>query len=179
MHVTRNISISAQSVPFEFEDLPGAGKARYRGTITSSNLSPLCDCRTRVEGQAVGASAPAPARAKAQFAGAIQVEQWWNGFVRVAKNAHSLQATLLWQDANADLDLHLVSPAGRHYGWYGDSTGYSGQRTNPQSFKLPKPEPGLWRVSVQAVRGNYGPISFTVDTSGVSTGGDAVAVRGE
>jgi murein DD-endopeptidase MepM/ murein hydrolase activator NlpD len=174
VHVTRNISISAQSVPFEFEDLPGA-RARYRGTITSSNSSPLCDCTKH--GEAAG-SAPT-ARAKAQFAGAIQVEQWWNGFVRVAKNARSLQATLLWQDASADLDLHLVSPGGKHYGWYGDSTGYSGQRTNPQSFKLTKPEPGLWRVSVQAVRGGYAPISFTVDTSGVSAGGDTVAARGE
>ncbi len=167
VHVTRNISISAQSVPFEFEDLPGARKA-YRGSITSSNSSPLCDCKTRVEGQAVGGAAPATAKAKAQFAGSIQVEQWWNGVVRVAKNARSLQATLLWQDAAADLDLHLVSPGGKHYGWYADSTGFSGQRTNPQSFKLAKPEAGLWRVSVQAVRGGYAPIAFTVDTSGVS-----------
>src|SRR5258708_30928779 len=50
VHVTRASSISAQSVPFEFEDLPAA-RTRYRGTITSSNSSPLCDCRTRVDGQ--------------------------------------------------------------------------------------------------------------------------------
>jgi murein DD-endopeptidase MepM/ murein hydrolase activator NlpD len=177
VHVTRSSSISAQSVPFEFEDLPGAGRARYRGTITSSNWSPLCDCTKH--GEVAGSAPPAAARPKAQFAGSIQVEQWWNGFVRVAKNARSLQATLLWQDANADLDLHLVSPGGKHYGWYGDSTGYSGQRTNPQSFKLPKPEPGLWRVSVQAVRGGYAPISFTVDTSGTSATGDSASGRTE
>jgi uncharacterized protein YfaP (DUF2135 family) len=82
-----------------------------------------------------------------------------------------------WAGAGNNLDLHLMSPSGRHYGWYADTTGYSGPQTNPQQFRVPKPEPGVWRISVQAVRGGEGPIQFAVDTSGVLTNPHLVAGR--
>jgi uncharacterized protein YfaP (DUF2135 family) len=84
----------------------------------------------------------------------------------VAKGAKVLEVNLSWTVANSDLDLHLVSPSGRHYGWYGDTTGYSGTKTNPQEFHVPKPEPGVWRISVQGMQGGPGPIEFAVETSG-------------
>ena len=95
----------------------------------------------------------------------------------VPKRSNTFEVTLSWQGRANDLDLHLVSPSGRHYGWYGDTTGYSGQKTNPESFRVPNPEPGLWRISVQAVRGGEGPIQFGVETSGVPARSHLVAAR--
>ena len=83
----------------------------------------------------------------------------------VRKGARSLNATLAWADAGADVDLHLVSPSGEHYGWYGETTGYSGAQTRPQEFRIPRPQPGVWRISVEGMRGGPGPIEFNVDTN--------------
>jgi hypothetical protein len=60
-----------------------------------------------------------------------------------------------------------MSPRGRHYAAYADTTGYSGD-TNPKSFRVPSPEAGLWRVSVEGMRGS-GPINFAVATSGTKS----------
>ena len=94
--------------------------------------------------------------------------------VAVSKNAKSLDVIVEWA-GNSDLDLHLVSPSGRHYGWYGDTTGYSGSKTKPQQFHVPRPEPGLWRISVEGVRGGPGPITFDVATSGQKPAAPLVA----
>jgi len=72
---------------------------------------------------------------------------------------------LNWAGATDDLDLHLMSPSGRHYGWYGDTTGYSGANSKPEQFHIPRPEPGVWRISVQGMRGGPGPIEFAVQAS--------------
>ena len=66
----------------------------------------------------------------------------------------------------SDLDLHLVAPDGTHFGWYGDTTGYSGAESNPEVFRIAKPAPGVWRVAVQARRGGPGAIPFQIITSG-------------
>jgi murein DD-endopeptidase MepM/ murein hydrolase activator NlpD len=164
--VTRAMPISSSSIPFRFEDLPDAARNMNR-TIVSSNASPYCDCRERHAG-AVIAGQPRPAAPK-QFTGQLSVAQWWSDVVTVPKGAKSFDVTVSWAASNSDLDLHLVSPSGRHYGWYGDTTGFSGAKTNPQEFRVPKPEPGIWRVSVQAVRGGPGAIEFGVATSGQKT----------
>jgi uncharacterized protein YfaP (DUF2135 family) len=94
------------------------------------------------------------------------VDAWWNYFVTVSTGARTIDVRLVWDAADADLDLHLVSPSGRHYGWYGEVTGYSGQDGNPEQFEIPNPEPGQWRVSVQGRRG-AGPdglIPFRLET---------------
>jgi hypothetical protein len=158
-HITRSFSISAQSIPFEFEDLPGGARGGLPKTIVSSNYP---------------STGPAPANTKAvaakavkpQFQAAVAVEQWWNSLISVNGHTRELDVSLQWKDASANLDLHLVSPTGRHYAWYDDTTGYSGHETNPQRFRLPSPQPGLWRVSIQGVKGGPTPIDFDLITNG-------------
>ena len=158
--VTRGLAISSNSIPFRFEDLPDTPRGDLNRAVVSANASPLCDCRRRA---AMASAAATPDR---QFSGELSVEQWWSGLVSVPRGSKTFQVTAQWSPAGAELDLHLVSPSGRHYGWYADVTGYSGPHTNPQEFRVPSPEAGLWRVSVQAVRGGLEPIQFGVDTSG-------------
>jgi murein DD-endopeptidase MepM/ murein hydrolase activator NlpD len=162
--VTRALPISSSSIPFRFEDLPDAARGGMGRTIVSSNASPYCDCRERHTGAVVARATPGK-----QFSGQLSVAQWWSELVTVSKGSKSFDVLVSWTGSNSDLDLHLVSPSGRHYGWYGDTTGFSGARTNPQEFRVPKPEAGTWRVSVQAVRGGPGPIEFGVATSGQKT----------
>ncbi len=162
--VTRALPISSSSIPFRFEDLPDAARGGMGRTIVSSNASPYCDCRERHAGAVAARSTPGK-----QFSGELSVAQWWSDLVTVPKGSKTFDVTVSWTGSNSDLDLHLVSPSGRHYGWYGDTTGFSGTRTNPQEFRVPKPEAGIWRVSVQAVRGGPGPIEFGVATSGQKT----------
>ena len=168
--VTRALAISAPSIPFRFEDLPDSPRGSTNRTVVSSNTSPYCDCRER-HGNAVARTA-LPDK---QFSGQVSVAQWWSELVSVPKGSKSFDVTLSWVAQNSDLDLHLVSPSGRHYGWYGDTTGYSGSKTNPQAFRVPRPEPGLWRVSIQGVRGGPGPIDFALETTGVKTSPPLVA----
>jgi hypothetical protein len=160
--VTRELPISSSSVPLEFEDLPDWKRGSGYRTVVSSNESTLCDCRSRRAIASGGNSA------EGQFSGAVSVEQWWNDFVAVARGSKFLDVTLSWAGTPGDLDLHLMSPSGRHYSSYTDTTGYSGE-TNPKSFRVPNPEPGLWRISVQGMRGS-GPINFGVETSGAKPG---------
>lgn len=171
VHVTRSPLISAPSVPFQFDDLRGT--VRGQMTVVSLNASSLCDCLRRQPFAATGAVGTGVGRARAethvpeQFRAALSVGQWWNDTVMVPKRAKEFEAVLNWQAADSDLDLHLVSPSGRHYGWYGDTTGYSGSRTKPQQFHIAHPEPGIWRIAVQAVRGGPGQVEFAVSSSGV------------
>jgi hypothetical protein len=158
--VTRGLAISSPSVPFQFQDLPNASRAINR-TVVSANASPLCNCRDRHPGAAVVARKSF----EQQFSGQVSVAQWWSEVVTVPKGSKMFEVSLSWPGSNDSLDLHLVSPSGRHYGWYGDTTGYSGSKTNPQEFHLPKPEIGMWRISVEGVRGS-GPIEFGVETTG-------------
>jgi len=169
--VTRALAISSNSIPFRFEELPDAPRGDLNRTVVSSNVSPLCDCRRRFATASAGTS---PDR---QFSGQLSVEQWWSELVSVPKGSGTFEVTVEWSGASNRLDLHLVSPSGRHYGYYGDTTGYSGPQTNPQQFRVPKPEAGVWRISVQAVRGGEGPIQFGVDTSGVLANPHLVAGR--
>lgn len=162
VHVTRSIAIASPSIPFRFEDLPSLHGGPVKGLMVSSNNTPT------------GAPAPVAAARKPvdnstqplkHFSGNVQVSQWWSDLVPISKEIHSLSVALSWADAANDLDLHLVSPSGRHYGWYGETSGYSGPRTRPERFQLSDPEPGIWRISVQGMQGPPGPISFEVDAT--------------
>jgi murein DD-endopeptidase MepM/ murein hydrolase activator NlpD len=170
--VTRGLTISSSSVPFQFQDLPDASRAINR-TVVSANASTLCNCRERHAGAAVARKSFDP-----QFSGQVSVAQWWSEWVTVPKGSKVFEVTLSWPSANDALDLHLVSPSGRHYGWYGDTTGYSGSRTNPQEFHVPKPEIGMWRISVEGVRGS-GSIAFGVETSGRKPSSELMASGGQ
>jgi murein DD-endopeptidase MepM/ murein hydrolase activator NlpD len=160
--VTRALPISSSSVPFQFEDLPDWSRGSGYRTVVSSNASPLCDCGSR-HASAAGsvAAVHSPER---QFSGTVSVEQWWSEVIAVSGKSTVLEVALSWAGAPGDLDLHLMSPSGRHYAAYADTTGYSGE-TNPKSFRVPNPEPGLWRISVEGMRGSA-PINFGVETSG-------------
>ena len=156
-HVTQSFSISSQSIPFRFEDLaPG----RKLGAVVSSNSHPQCDCR----------QSPPHGR---NTTGEVAAGGWWSQAVNVGPGVTALEVVLDWPVASADLDLHLMSPGGRHYGWYGDSRGYSGEGSNPESFRVASPEAGAWRVWVYG-RGNGG--RFTVGTT-VRPGVTAAALR--
>jgi hypothetical protein len=148
-------------VPFQFQDLSDTSRAVNR-TVVSSNESPLCNCRDRHSGGRVMAARKS---FDPQFSGQVSVAQWWSELVTVPKGSKMFEVTLQWAGAGDALDLHLVSPSGKHYGWYADTTGYSGSQTNPQEFHLPKPEAGTWRISVEGVRGS-GLIEFGVATTG-------------
>jgi len=164
--VTRALPISSSSVPFQFEDLPNWTRGSSYRSVVSSNSSPLCDCgsaRAVASHRTVSPSSPS-----GQFSGSVAVEQWWSEVIAVSRNSKVLEVTLSWAGAPADLDLHLMSPSGRHYAAYADTTGYSGD-TNPKSFRVPTPEAGLWRVSVEGMRGSQ-PINFAVETSGTQPG---------
>jgi hypothetical protein len=161
--VTRALPIASSSVPFQFEDLPNWTRDSGYRTVVSSNTSPLCDCRSHSAG---GRVAAASSPAEGQFSGTVSVEQWWSEVIAVARGSKVLEVTLSWAGAPGDVDLHLMSPSGRHYAAYADTTGYSGE-SNPKSFRVPNPEAGLWRISVQGMRGS-GPIDFGVETSGAS-----------
>ena len=167
--VTRGLPISSMSIPFEFEDLPDWKRGGGYRTVVSTNESPLCDCRSRRAIVAGGSSA------EDQFSGSVSVEQWWNDIVAVARGSKALEVTLTWTGSPSDLDLHLMSPSGRHYASYADTTGYSGD-TNPKSFRVPDPEPGLWRISVEGMRGSA-PINFGVETSAAKPTGRLRASR--
>lgn len=167
VHVTRSFAIASQSIPFEFEDLRAS--ARHRGVIVSTNSSPLCDC-TRPAGPQVAtpvlltSTAPAAPRPGAKSEkGSAPFSEWWNTFVTVRPGVRSLEVSAT-PDRGSDVDLHLVSPSGKHYGWYGDTTGYSGQQSPVENFVLANPEPGKWRISVQAVRSDAGQATFRLDT---------------
>ena len=159
--VTRAEPIASYSIPFRFEDLTGDPRGVRNRAVVSTNSSQLCDC-SRPAGALVARHEGAP-----QFSGQVSVEQWWTQVVQVSKGSATFDVTLSWTGSGSDLDLHLVSPSGRHYGWYGDTTGYSGNDKNPEEFRVPQPEPGLWRVSVQGMRGGPAPISFELETSGL------------
>jgi murein DD-endopeptidase MepM/ murein hydrolase activator NlpD len=165
--VTRGLPISSNSIPFQFEDLPGAARGIRNRTVVSTNASPLCDCRQRRDFVATRNPPGRQSLAQVKSSAQVSVAQWWSELVMVPKRSNAFEVTLAWTGAANDLDLHLVSPSGRHYGWYGDTTGYSGQKTNPESFRVPNPEPGLWRISVEGMAGGPGLIDFDVRTSGL------------
>ncbi|HYL38787.1 MAG TPA: peptidoglycan DD-metalloendopeptidase family protein [Bryobacteraceae bacterium] len=169
--VTRALAISAQSIPFQFEELPETRRVSWNRVVVSSNASTLCDCRERHPGEMARNPAGPP------MSGQVSVAQWWTELVTVPKGARTLEVSLAWQAAASQLDLHLMSPSGRHYGWYGDTSGYSGANTNPQEFHVARPEPGVWRISVEGVRGGPGPIEFAVHASPASTDSHLAASR--
>ncbi len=82
VHVTREPSIAAPSIPFRFQD--GAS-----GPVL--------------------ASAPSSSR---EWEGAAAFAQWWTRPLRVPRNAGRLAVQLQCSDSGAELDLWLVSPTG-------------------------------------------------------------------
>lgn len=173
VHVTRSFGISSQSIPFEFEDL--RANPRNRGVIISSNRSALCDCSRPAAAPQLStpvlltSTAPTTVRPGAKTEkGSAPFSEWWNTFLTVRPGSRTLEVSVT-PDQGSDVDLHLVSPSGKHYGWYGDTTGYSGQQAPVENFLLANPEPGRWRISVQATRSDVGQATFRLETFASTT----------
>ncbi|MCZ2150199.1 MAG: peptidoglycan DD-metalloendopeptidase family protein [Bryobacterales bacterium] len=175
VQVTRAFAISSQSIPFEMEDLPAAQRHGYRGPVESANRSAYGDCSggprpaqpVYLSTTSAGKPGTAPASAPT-WSASVPVAGWWSELTQIPMGAKSLEVRLGWESADRDFDLHLVSPSGRHYGPYADQTGYTASAGPSESFEIMNPEPGLWRVSVQGIRGNGEAMPFQVFRS-VST----------
>ncbi len=131
VHVTRAPSVSAQSVPFRFDDRPNViSKALKPAQSTAKASKPTL----RWQGEAAFA-------------------QWWTRLLSVPAGARSLAVKLGWEDRANEFDLYLVSPSGRTY--------------RPESaegdLRVPQPEAGQWRVSVQAVKSGGESSAFWVE----------------
>lgn len=76
-----------------------------------------------------------------RWEGAAAFAQWWTRPIRVPGNARRLAVRLECRDSGAELDLWLVSPEGK---WI---------RAGGAQAEVASPQPGIWRVAVQSVRG--------------------------
>lgn len=160
VHVTKTFSIAAQSIPFRFAD----GANRQGAVVQSSHRNPFSDCRKLAPGPVEVTRGTRPANGP-KMEGTVAVADWWNGVLAIPKGTRAAEIQLDWQGKDRGLDLHLISPSGKHYGWYGLTEGYSGRESNPQSFRLPTPEPGPWRVSVQGIKGTGELMDFRVESN--------------
>ena len=91
VHVTRSTSISAQSVPFRFND---------------PQLLPLVSRHTENT---------RPERRADRWTGQLGFAQWWSRLLTVPKGSRSLEVKLGWESQETGFDLYLVSPSGRNY----------------------------------------------------------------
>jgi murein DD-endopeptidase MepM/ murein hydrolase activator NlpD len=169
VHVTRMLSVSSPSIPFKFEELSGLAVTKLRGLEVLSDAPP-------VPAEVARRAAPAdPGAAGGKLlTGAVQVASTWSDVLSIPPKTTTVKAELKWDGADRDLDLHLVSPSGHHFGWYGDTAGYSGQKSQPEAFLIENPEPGPWRVMVAGINGASEAIAFQV---AVGTTGEAPRTR--
>jgi murein DD-endopeptidase MepM/ murein hydrolase activator NlpD len=138
VQVTKSSSISSPSIPFRFEDLAGGSKSSSRGPILSSG----------------GRRAPGAAVKADRQTGVLTLAEWWTSLLSVPSNSRALQIRLGWDDGSTDFDLYVVSPSGRHF---------SSSGARPEVVRVDDPEPGTWRMSVQAVQGSGTALPFWVD----------------
>ena len=165
VHVTRAHWISTPSIPFQFEDLPAATRPGFRGTIVSRNSSAYGNCSSnsapptylsRTSARLSVAPVTAPT-----WTGQVAIADWWTKTTTVKRGVRALDIKVTWDGAAYDLDLHLVSPSGRHFSPWDDTTGYAPSGLG-QAFRIPNPEPGIWRVSVQGTRSAGESIPFRI-----------------
>ena len=165
VHVTRAHWISTPSIPFQFEDLPAAARTGFRGTFKSANASNYGDCRSSVappvQLSRTTEKHATPVVAAPTWTGEVAISDWWSKTTTVARGARAFDIQVTWDGAAYDLDLHLVSPSGRHFSPWDDTTGYA-PASLTKKFRIPNPEPGIWRVSVQGTRGAGETIPFRV-----------------
>lgn len=132
VHVTKSASISAQSIPFRFEE---------KSSVLTKVVTP---------GRPQVAKAPVT---RPRWSGELGFAEWWTRILPVPRGAKALEVKLGWEDQGTDFDLYVVSPSGHTY------------RPESEAVRIETPEPGPWRVSVQAVRGAGNSLSFWVEPS--------------
>jgi murein DD-endopeptidase MepM/ murein hydrolase activator NlpD len=138
VQVTREAAIASQSIPFAFEDAPGAGKGR----VVSRNESRLCECgRPQQAGGRLGTTGLGTT-------GSVAEGGWHHELITVPAGLAVWEVRLEWEGAS-ELDLHLMSPVGEHFGSGGRVSGYSGERSRPETIRVERPVGGTWRISVR------------------------------
>jgi murein DD-endopeptidase MepM/ murein hydrolase activator NlpD len=155
VHVTRTQPVSSPSIPFKFDELSQLAVTKLRGLEVTSDAPPVPAEVARRASQPDGAS-----QGGKVITGRVQVASTWTDVLQMPEKAKAVTAELTWNGSDRDLDLHLVAPSGHHYGWYGDTTGYSGQKSSPERFVVEHPEPGPWRVMVAGMAGTGEAIDF-------------------
>lgn len=140
VHITRAFPIASMSIPFRFADLP---EGRPAVVVSQNRLSgappPVV---------AVGGRPP-------RWQGAVAFAQWWSQPLRVPRGSRELELRHGPREPTTAFDLHAVSPSGQRF------TLPAGQSEQP--LRIPAPEPGDWRVWVQAVQGSGAELGFWVD----------------
>lgn len=160
VQVTREPRIASQSVPFQFEDW----RAGTPGRVVSQNASPLCDCRNPAAPVLSKGGVPVAPR---PASGSVKEGDWFHQMLSVPRSQGELAVELDWEGAS-ELDLHLMSPSGRHYGTGGVEAYYSGERGKPERMRIPSPEPGTWRISIRGRQVASGAQSFYLQNSVVA-----------
>ncbi|HEY3742822.1 MAG TPA: peptidoglycan DD-metalloendopeptidase family protein [Bryobacteraceae bacterium] len=173
--VTKSFNIVSQSIPFTFTDVPHPAKGMV---VKSTQPAALGDCTKKFDGPITTLSQSTPSAALVNasiptrptlngphFQGEVGVGDWWHSGITVPKGATHLDVRLEYTGKGRELNLHLVSPSNKHYGWYGDKTGYTGQGSNPEEFDIPTPEIGTWRVSVQGTKGTGEVMDFAIESA--------------
>lgn len=167
VHVTRAHWISTPSIPFQFEDLPAAARPGFRGAFRSANASTYGNCNSsavppvQLSRTTLQRGAASPASASPTWTGYVAISDWWTKTTSVSRGARALDIRVTWDVVAHDLDLHLVSPSGRHFSPWDDTTGYA-PANRMKAFRIPNPEPGIWRVSIQGTRGGGEAIPFQI-----------------
>lgn len=165
VHVTKAHWISTPSVPFRFEDAPY--RPGFRGAVTSRNVSALGDCASPNRPSLLSSTGPSrqsqsPSQPQPTWTGNVGVADWWHRPLPVKKGSRALTVQLGWDaGGERDFDLYLTSPSGRQYSPHADRTGFVASASE-QGFTIANPEPGVWRVSVQGVRGTGELMPFRV-----------------
>jgi len=118
-------------------------------TRSGSISSPSVPFRFSEQPQLVTKKAPAAAPAqRPRWSGQAEFAAWWTRLLSVPRGAKKLEVRLGWEEKDSEYRLYMTSPSGRQF-------------EQDQAFTMEQPEPGAWRVSVQAVRG--GGVPFWVE----------------
>jgi murein DD-endopeptidase MepM/ murein hydrolase activator NlpD len=165
VQISKSLYVYSQSIPFNFLEFPGIAATALRGrdvTGAASTASAVLRSTYKTPPAATRVALPSNARV---FSGSVAVAGTWTDILTVDPQSKSLDVALSSVGEDRDLDLHLVSPSGHHYGWYADTNGYSGQHTNPQRWKIKDPEAGQWRLMVAGMKGRGELMDFRVEAS--------------
>jgi murein DD-endopeptidase MepM/ murein hydrolase activator NlpD len=155
VHVTKAFSISSQSIPFRFEDLPAARHAGYRGAIVSANGKANRDCKALGSSARSFISSAAPGR-KPDWSGSVAVAGWWSELTKVPAGTSAMEIHVDTGSKEEDVEMTLVSPSGRLY-----PASHPQSDSTLKTVAVSQPEPGTWRISVQGIRGT-GDIAFSI-----------------
>jgi murein DD-endopeptidase MepM/ murein hydrolase activator NlpD len=146
-HVTREFRAASQSIPFTYASAPDARK----GKVVMNPVPLTGSCGVQFEGP-VSLQSQSKKPAGPQWQGRVGLSEWWTQTLNVPKGTRALEVLIAWARAESQkVDLYLVSPSGAQYG---------GPYADPRKMRIPSPEAGAWRISVQGVQSDGDAIDF-------------------